>query len=97
MNGPWLVRAGLVATGLLTLGMALPLAGSWPLLRFAAGVTSALVFVYTSGWCLAQLARRDAAALGGVMFAGPGAGIVVSGLFASAHGGLGLARGDAAG
>ena len=83
VNGPWLVRAGLVATGLLTLGMALPAPASWPLLRFAAGVASALVFVYTSGWCLAQLARRDSSALGGVMFAGPGAGIVVSGLFAS--------------
>ena len=83
INGPWLVRAGLVATGLLTLAMALPVAALWPLLRFAAGVASAMVFVYTSGWCLAQLARRDAAALGGVMYTGPGAGIVVSGLFAS--------------
>jgi hypothetical protein len=77
------VRAGLVATGLLTLGMALPAPALWPLLRFAAGVASALVFVYSSGWCLAQLARRDASALGGVMYAGPGAGIVASGLFAS--------------
>ena len=83
VDGPWLVRAGLVATGLLTLGMALPVPAVWPLLRFAAGVTSAVVFVYTSGWCFAQLARREAIALGGAMFAGPGAGIVVSGLFAS--------------
>jgi hypothetical protein len=83
VNGPWLVRAGLVATGLLTLGMALPLPALWPLLRFAAGVASAVVFVYTSGWCLAQLARLGAPQLGGVMYAGPGAGIVVSGLFAS--------------
>jgi hypothetical protein len=42
------------------------------------------VFVYTSGWCLAQLARLDASAMGGVMYAGPGAGIALSGLFASA-------------
>ena len=83
VNGPWLVRAGLVATGLLTLGMALPLPYLWPLLRFAAGVASAVVFVYTSGWCLAQLARLGAPQFGGVMYAGPGAGIVVSGLFAS--------------
>ena len=83
INGPWLVRAGLVATGLLTLGMALPLPALWPLLRFAAGVASAVVFVYTSGWCLAQLARLGAPQFGGVMYAGPGAGIVVSGLFAS--------------
>jgi hypothetical protein len=46
-------------------------------------VASALVFVFTSGWCLTQLARRDATALGGVMFAGPGGGILVSGLVAS--------------
>ena len=83
VNGPWLVRAGLAATAVLTLGMALPAPLLWPLLRFAAGVASALVFVYTSGWCLAQLARLEATALGGVMYAGPGAGIVVSGLFAS--------------
>jgi MFS family permease len=84
IDAPSMVRAGLVATGLLTLGMALPWSAAWPSLRFAAGVASALVFVYSSGWCLAQLAARAAPALGGVMFAGPGAGIVASGLLASA-------------
>ncbi len=83
IDAPKLVRGGLVATGLLTLGMAVPIASSWPLLRFAAGVASAVVFVYTSGWCLAQLARMNASALGGAIYTGPGAGIVVSGLFAS--------------
>lgn len=78
----WL-RGGLVATTVLTLGMAIQLPAAWPLLRFAAGVASALVFVYTSGWCLAQLARLGAPALGGVMYAGPGAGITISGLLAS--------------
>ncbi len=84
LNGPWLVRAGLVATGLLTLGMALPLTATWPALRFAAGATSAVVFVYTSGFCLSQLAQRGAAALGGAIYTGPGVGIVLTGLFASA-------------
>lgn len=84
VDGPWMVRAGLVATGVLTLGMALPWPAAWPLLRFAAGVASALVFVYTSGWVLSQMARLQAPAMGGVMYTGPGAGIVVSGLFASA-------------
>ena len=83
INGPALVRGGLVATGVLTLGMAVPWAASWSLLRFAAGVASAVVFVYTSGWCLAQLARMNEAAIGGAIYTGPGAGIVVSGLFAS--------------
>ncbi|MBA4329392.1 MAG: MFS transporter [Polaromonas sp.] len=81
--GPTWVRSGLVATTLLTLGMALHVPAAWPVLRFAAGVASALVFVYTSGWCLAQLARRNAPMMGGVIYAGPGAGIALSGLFAS--------------
>ncbi len=78
-----LVRAGLLATGVLTLAMAWPWAPAWPALRFAAGVTSAVVFVYTSGWCLSRLSRLGVPELGGVIYAGPGAGIVVSGLFAS--------------
>jgi MFS family permease len=78
-----LVRGGLIATGVLTVAMALPLAPAWPLLRFAAGVTSAVVFVFTSGWCLSQLARLDRPELGGIIFMGPGAGIVVSGLMAT--------------
>lgn len=83
VHAPWMVHAGLVATVLLTLGMAVPLAAAWPLLRFAAGVASAVVFVYTSGWCLLRLAHMNAAALGGAIYTGPGAGIVVSGVFAS--------------
>ena len=78
-----LVRAGLLATGVLTLAMAWQFSAAWPALRFAAGVTSAVVFVYTSGWCLSRLSRLGVPALGGVIYAGPGAGIVVSGLFAS--------------
>ena len=79
----WLVRAGLAATGLLTLAMAWPMPAAWPALRFAAGLASARVFVYTSGWCLARLARLGVPAMGGIIYAGPGAGIVVSGLLAS--------------
>lgn len=83
IDGPALVRFGLASTVLLTLGMVLPLPALWPTLRFIAGVASALVFVYSSAWCLAQVAARNAPALGGVMFAGPGVGIVASGLVAS--------------
>ncbi len=78
----WL-RGGLVGTCLLTLGMALQLPTLWPWLRFAAGVASAFVFVFTSGWCLARLAERNASNLGGLMFTGPGVGIAASGLLAS--------------
>lgn len=82
-QGTVLVRGGLVATVLLTLGMVLHWPAIWPLLRFAAGVASALVFVYTSGWCLAQLARLNLPAMGALIYTGPGAGIVLSGLAAS--------------
>lgn len=79
-----MVRGGLFATVALTLAMALPWPAAWPVLRFAAGVASAFVFVYLSGWCLAQLARRGHAALGGMIYVGPGLGIVGSGLVAGA-------------
>ena len=78
-----LVRIGLVATVLLTLGMVLYWPVAWPALRFAAGVASALVFVYTSGWCLAQLAQMNLPAMGAMIYTGPGVGIVLSGLAAS--------------
>ncbi|MFC5497573.1 YbfB/YjiJ family MFS transporter [Caenimonas terrae] len=80
---PLAVRAGLIATALLTLGMALQLPAAWPLLRFAAGVASAFVFVYTSGWCLSQLALRGVPEMGALIYTGPGGGIVLSGLAAS--------------
>jgi hypothetical protein len=78
------VRVGLVATALLTLGMALPAPTAWPVLRFCAGLASALVFIYTSGWCLARLGEQQVPALGALIYVGPGAGIVLSGLAASA-------------
>ena len=78
-----MVRGGLATTALLTLGMALHLPAAWPVLRFAAGVASAFVFVYTSGWCLAQLALRGVPQMGALIYTGPGAGIILSGLAAS--------------
>jgi predicted MFS family arabinose efflux permease len=78
-----LVRGGLLMTGVLTLAMAWLDAPAWPLLRFLAGVTSGVVFVYTSGWCLSRLASLGVPAMGGFIYMGPGAGIVLSGLAAS--------------
>ena len=46
-------------------------------------MASAVVFLYTSGWCLEQLARRGVPAMGALIYVGPGAGIVVSGLAAT--------------
>ena len=77
------IRSGLVATVLLTLGMALPLPALWPLWRGLAGIASALVFVYVASWCLTRLAALGAPALAGLIFVGPGLGIAVSGLVAS--------------
>ena len=77
------VRIGLVATAGLTAAMALPAPALWPLWRFMAGLASALVFVYLSGWCLARLTALGRPALGGVMFVGPGLGIATSGLAAT--------------
>ena len=78
-----LIRLGLLGTTVLTLAMVMPLPVSWPGLRFGAGLASALVFVYTSGWCLSQLGRLGRPHWGGAIYAGPGAGIVISGLAVS--------------
>ena len=80
VNRPRLVRAGLAATVLLTLGMALRLPTAWPLLRFTAGVASAFVFLYTSSFCLEQVARRGAASAGALIYVGPGLGIAATGI-----------------
>ena len=79
-----LVRAGLVATVVLTAGLVLPWPLLWPTLRFGAGVASALVFLGTTNWCMGRLTELGYPSLGGLMFCGPGVGIVLTGLSASA-------------
>ncbi|MBX9835057.1 MAG: YbfB/YjiJ family MFS transporter [Burkholderiaceae bacterium] len=79
-----LVRGGLVATVLLTAGLVLPWPLLWPLLRFGAGVASALVFLGTTNWCMGRLMELGQPALGGLIFCGPGLGIVLTGVSASA-------------
>jgi MFS family permease len=83
LSGAVLVRAGLSATAALTLAMALATPSLWPLLRFLAGIASAVTLIFTSGWCFGRLTSLGAPALGVVIFAGPGIGIVVSGLAAT--------------
>ncbi|SEA05302.1 YbfB/YjiJ family MFS transporter [Variovorax sp. YR216] len=82
-----MVRGGLVATAALLLGMGL-LQGfvAWSILRTAAGVMSAWTFVFASGWGLRRLAETGVPALGGVIYAGPGIGIAVTGLLGGAVG-----------
>ncbi|RYF28373.1 MAG: YbfB/YjiJ family MFS transporter [Comamonadaceae bacterium] len=93
-----LTRWGLAATVLLTVGMALPWAAGWPALRLAAGAASAIVFLNVSVWCMVRLQSLGVPALGGLIFCGPGLGIVATGLAASAMvaGGWSAAAGWAA-
>lgn len=53
---------------------------AWVLLRFAAGVTSALAFIAVSTRCMAALAARQELRLYGVMYAGVGSGVAGAGL-----------------
>jgi len=76
-----MVRGGLAATAALLIGMGLlhSFAG-WGILRAAAGVMSAWVFVFASGWGLRRLAETNSPTLAGVIYTGPGIGIAMTGL-----------------
>jgi predicted MFS family arabinose efflux permease len=50
----------------------------WLLLRFAAGVAGAWVFVALSSWLIASLDRSGRARASGILFAGVGGGIVLA-------------------
>lgn len=78
-----MVRGALALTVVLTLAMALP-GGmpAWLAWRTLAGIASALVMVYGTAWCMQRLAELGHPTLGGLMFCGPGIGIVVTGLSA---------------
>ncbi len=76
-----MVRSGLIATAALLIGMGLLHGFSiWGVLRTAAGVMSAWVFVFASGWGARRLAETNSPMLGGVIFTGPGVGIATTGL-----------------
>jgi MFS family permease len=71
-------RAGLAGVALLTLAMGFDQGlASWIALRAAAGVASAWVLIHVSAWSLERLARSPA--LGGVLYAGVGAGAALAG------------------
>ena len=82
-----MVRGGLAATAVLLIGMGvLHSFTSWGVLRTAAGVMSAWVFVFASGWGLRRLAETNSPALAGVIYTGPGIGIAMTGLLGGALG-----------
>ncbi|HEX2829639.1 MAG TPA: YbfB/YjiJ family MFS transporter [Burkholderiales bacterium] len=75
------VRAALALVVLATLAMGVVDGlASWLALRFAAGVASAWIMVFGCAWALQQLAKAGAPLLGGVVFAGVGAGITAVGV-----------------
>ncbi|MGJ7604190.1 YbfB/YjiJ family MFS transporter [Variovorax sp. LT1R20] len=82
-----MVRGGLAATAALLIGMGLlhSFAG-WGILRATAGVMSAWVFVFASGWGLRRLAETNSPTLAGVIYTGPGIGIAMTGLLGGALG-----------
>ena len=52
----------------------------WAVLRFAAGVASALMFIAVSTRCMTALAERGRPKLTGVVYAGVGSGVAAAGL-----------------
>ena len=81
------LQLALVGVALTTLAIAGTGHGSPPwmgaLLRGAAGVFSAWALVCTSGWGLAELARRQAPQLGAGIYVGVGLGIALAGTLAN--------------
>ena len=80
-----MVRFGLAATVLLTAAMGIGhLLSAWLVVRFVAGVVSAWTFVFVSQWGLRRLTELHAPEWSGVIYAGPGVGIVLTGLIGGA-------------
>jgi len=74
------IRTGLAVIGVSTLAMALHDGFLlWVLLRTVAGIASAWVLIFVSAWSLERLSVLGRPQLGGVVYTGVGAGIVVAG------------------
>ena len=85
----WMVVATTILVGLTTDF------STWFALRFVTGLAGAGVFVLGSAVILEELSRRGRLGLSGILFAGPGIGIALSGLVVLTLNGM-LAREDAA-
>ena len=74
------IRTGLAVIGLSTVGMGFEHdVTAWALLRFLAGVGSALVLIFVFAWSADQFAHHRHHWFNGVVFAGTGVGIAISG------------------
>jgi MFS family permease len=79
---PTLLRASLVGIVMATAAMGVfDGLAVWIFLRFVAGVLSAYTLVATSAWALQHLSRAASATLSGMVYAGVGLGIALTGLF----------------
>ncbi len=79
---PMLMRASLAGIAVATAAMgAFDGLAAWIILRFVAGVLSAYTLVATSAWALQHLTRAASANLSGIVYAGVGLGIALTGLF----------------
>jgi MFS family permease len=79
---PMLMRASLAGIVVATAAMgAFDGLAAWIILRFVAGVFSACALVATSAWALQHLTRAASASLSGIVYAGVGLGIALTGLF----------------
>jgi MFS family permease len=84
-----MVRFALASTIVLTCAMGVVHAfWIWGAIRFVAGVVSAWAFVFASQWGLRRLAELHAHGFAGVIYAGPGVGIVATGLLGAAAAGF---------
>ncbi|MFM0337769.1 YbfB/YjiJ family MFS transporter [Paraburkholderia fungorum] len=89
-----MVRMGLVVTVLMMLAMGVASQfWMWAVARFVAGAISAWTFVFASQWGLRRLTELGAHGWGGVIYTGPGVGIVGTGLLVSVAGGYGATVG----
>ncbi|WP_137937432.1 YbfB/YjiJ family MFS transporter [Chitinivorax sp. B] len=80
---PWL-RGALLVNLLTTFAMPLTQQWeSWAILRLLSGISNGLVFVYASAFVFGHMAKAGRVALSGLLYAGVGAGIVLSGLVIS--------------
>jgi MFS family permease len=79
---PMLMRASLAGIAVVTAAMgAFDGLAAWMILRFVAGVLSAYTLVATSAWALQHLTRAASTKLSGIVYAGVGLGIALTGLF----------------
>ena len=79
---PMLMRASLAGIAMATAAMgAFHGLAAWIILRFVAGVLSAYTLIATSAWALQHLTRAASTNFSGIVYAGVGLGIALTGLF----------------